>query len=180
MSTLHFGQLRRAVLEASHANDWTDAVHEWQIAGLEEEDEADGICVCGKTGLAYLYTIYNPTTDQELFPIGSECINHFGVRELRSESTIIRSLFKLKAAFLAGESVILKGGLFSRALLTDLYENGAFPPNEHNSGNGEKDYHFMLDMFNQRKDPTRNQGKKIWFLINHSIRSFILQDERLK
>lgn len=180
MSTQRFGQLRRAVLEASHANDWTDAVHEWQIAGLKEEYEANGICVCGKTGLAYLYTIYNPTTDQELFPIGSECINHFGLQELRSETAIIRGLFKLKAAFLAGESVILKGGLFSRALLTDLYENGAFPPNEHNSHNGEKDYHFMLDMFNQRKDPTPAQERMIWALINRSIRPFVLQDERLK
>lgn len=57
MSTHNFGALRRAVIEASLADRWAQAVEEWQVVCVEEDPHATGICVCGKTGLVYLYTI---------------------------------------------------------------------------------------------------------------------------
>ncbi|GAA2983279.1 hypothetical protein JOD63_000700 [Microbacterium terrae] len=179
MSTHNFGALRSAVIEASLAARWAQAVEEWEVVSVEEDPRATGICVCGKTGLVYLYTIHNRQTQQTLFPIGSSCVNLFEVEELDATVAVLRRLFDLRAAFAKGERVELTSEYFSRALLADLWQNGAFPANEYNRSNGDNDYKFLLDLFNQRHDFTENEKRKVWVLLNRTVRSFVMSDERL-
>lgn len=179
MSTHNFETLRSAVIDASLSDRWAEAVQEWQVVSVEEDPRATGICVCGKTGLVYLYMIHNRHTDWSLFPIGSSCVNLFEVEELDVSVGVLRRLLDLRAAFATGKRVELTTEFFSRALLADLWQNGAFPPNEYNRSNGDNDYKFLLDLFNQRHEFTEREKSKVWVLLNRTIRSFVLSDERL-
>lgn len=179
MSAHSFGALRTAVIKASRADCWAQAVEEWQVVGVEEDPHAKGVCVCGKTGLVYLYTIQNQLNHEVLFPIGSSCVNSFEVEELDVTVAVLRRLFDLRAAFVEGKRVELTSEYFSRAVLADLWQNGAFPANEYNRSNGDNDYKFLLDLFNQRHDFTANEKRKVWVLLNRTIRSFVISDERL-
>jgi hypothetical protein len=179
MTTHNFDSLRSAVIDASLSRTWAQAVQEWQVIGVEEDPTSAGICVCGKTGLLYLYTIHNQQTQETLFPIGSSCVNLFEIEELDISVAVLERLLKLRAAFVARKHVELTSEYFSRAALADLWENGAFPPNGFNLANGDNDYRFLLDLFNQRHEITENENRKVWVLINRTIRRFVMNDERL-
>lgn len=71
MTSHNFQTLRGAVIAGSRAKTWAAAVEEWEVVGLEEESAATGMCVCGNTGLRYLYTIRNPKAGQELSRSGA-------------------------------------------------------------------------------------------------------------
>lgn len=179
MVTHNFETLRRAVIAASVANGWAQAVVEWQVVGVEKDPSGSGVCVCGKTELVYLYTIHNRDTGLELFPIGSSCVNLFEVEELTVTVGVLRGLFELRAAFMAGKDVTLTVDFFSRATLADLWQSGAFPPNKYNRYNGDNDYKFLLDLFNQRHEFTEREERKVWVLLNRTIKTFVINDERL-
>ncbi len=179
MSTHNFEILRRAVIDTSLSNRWAQAVNEWQVVGVEEDSDSAGVCVCGKTGLVYLYTIYNRQTQRTLSPIGSSCVNLFEVEELDLTVSVLRRLFELRARFAAGMAVELTSKYFSRAVLADLWQQGAFPSNEFNRSNGDNDYRFLLDLFNQRHEITANEARKVWVLLNRTIKDFVMHDNRL-
>lgn len=179
MTSHNFQTLRGSVIAESRANTWAAAVEEWEVSGLEEDPTATGMCVCGNTGLRYLYTIRNFTTGRELSPIGSVCVEYFEVVELTESVSALRRLFDLRAAFVDRRTVTLTTEYFSRALLADLWEHGAFPDNDYNRGNGERDYQFLLDWFNSRSEPNTKERQKIWVLINKTIKPFVLADRRL-
>ena len=177
--THNFEKLRQVVVGASLSNRWAQAVQEWQVIGVEEDAGASGICVCGKTGLRYLFEIYNRRTDQPLLPIGSSCVNMFEVEELDLSVAELRRLFDLRSAYSSHRRVYLTSEFFSRATLADLWQNGAFPPNNYNNHNGENDYRFLLNMFNQRHELTDKEKSKVWVLLNRTIKDFVMDDERL-
>lgn len=180
MTSHNFQTLRGAVIASSRANTWAAAVEEWEVVGLEVDPTATSMCVCGNTGLRYLYTIWNPKVGQELSPIGSVCVEYFEVAELTEGVSALRRLFELRAAFVDLRPVALTTEYFSRALLADLWENGAFPDNDYNNNNGENDYRFLLDWFNSRVDPNEKERRKIWVLVNRTIQGFVAADERLR
>lgn len=175
-----FGALRAAVLAASSAEDWPTAVTEWRLSNAEEDPAGRGVCVCGKTGLVYLYTITNSTTGLTLFPIGSSCINQFERPDLTQDVSVIRQYMNLINAVASGRKIEFTSECFSRAMLEDLEARGAFKPNKFNNNNGHNDYAFLVKMFNQRKDPTPAEKKKIWVLVNKVILPAIAADERLR
>lgn len=176
----NFGHLRSAVLGSSQADDWPSAVTEWRLSNAEEDPAGRGVCVCGKTGLVYLYTIANSITGRTLHPIGSSCINQFERPDLNQDVTVVRQYIDLVNAAAAGKTIELTPEFFSRAMLEDLEARGAFKPNEFNGYNGHNDYVFIVKKFNQRKEPTPAARKKIWVLINRVILPAIANDERLR
>lgn len=179
MASHNFQSLRAAVIAGSRASTWAASVGEWEVAGLEEDPTSTGTCVCGNTGLRYLYAIRNPGTGHELAPIGSVCVEYFEVPELTEGVSALRRLFDLRAAYVNLRPVALTTEYFSRALLADLWENGAFPDNGYNRNNGENDYRFLLDWFNSHSAPSEKERRKIWVLVNRTIPQFVLSDERL-
>ncbi|MEV7933687.1 hypothetical protein [Curtobacterium sp. NPDC089185] len=178
MASHNFQSLRAAVIAGSRASTWAAPVAEWEVAGLEEEPTSTGTCVCGNTGLRYLYAIRNPGTGHELAPIGSVCVEYFEVPELTEGVSALRRPFDLRAAYVNLRPVALTTEYSSRALLADLWENGAFPDNGYRN-NGENDYRFLLDWFNSHSAPSQKERRKIWVLVNRTIPQFVLSDERL-
>ena len=56
----------------------------------------------------------------------------------------------------SNEFIELTSEYFTRKLLRYLYDNDAFEPNQYNGFIAYKDYQFLLDMFNKRKNSTTN------------------------
>lgn len=183
MAAMHSSEtLTRAVVEASEASHWAEAVLEWAVATLEEDEGATSVCVCGHTDLRYLYTITNEYNGAVLFPIGSVCVKRFGREDLDRQVDLLGALLRLRAAVLTGEQIELdRDHFFSRALIRHLYDEGAFTPDQWNDGYGGNDRDFLLKMFNkQNKDEiTQGQHRKIRALLNRKVIPFIQAHDRL-
>lgn len=176
-----FNTLRRIVVERSDASTWRTAVLEWIVESIEEDPLSSGVCICGQQGLTKLFTILNVENGERLYPIGSVCVNQFGVEELDIQVNEFTQLLQLRKSFSSGEPVQLTAQYFSRALLKHLYEQGAFTPDQYNQYQPERDYEFMVDMFNKRnkENLTRKQSFKIRMLIENKIRPYVLDDDRV-
>ena len=181
-TTANFQVLRGAVIDASDADKWKKAILEWDVTSVEEHPTSDGECVCGQTGLLWMYTITNEVNSAELFPIGSSCVNHFGRTELNRRVDVFRKLVLIRETANAGETVEMTTAFFSRAVLEFLFEEGVFTPDSYNHGDGWNDYEFLLKMFGKRDKSTINskQNWKIRKLLGNKIVPFVLADPRLR
>lgn len=178
----NFDALEQAVVQASRSNTWTTAVLEWEVVGLEEDAEGEGVCVCGHPELVKLFTIENRRNGAILHLIGSVCVNHFGREDLDRDINVLRSHLALRTAVRQGKAIDLTSEFFTRAMLEDLYEQSAFGPDQYNGGDGENDVDFLLKMFNKRDKTaiTRAQRWKIRFLLRDKVVPFIEGDPRLR
>lgn len=169
--------LIQRVLDESESDIWNEAVQEWVIDDCEEDESLQSSCICGKEELRYLFTIRNIKNGNILFPIGSSCIRKFDRDDLNEEASIQEKLFKLFHAIEDGNFITLSSEFFSRKLLRYLYEKGVFQVNEYNNYDPEKDYEFMLKMFNKRdKDSiTPKQQRKINAIIMNSVRPYLVK-----
>lgn len=183
MNNPYYRNLVMTVINCSESDNWQDAVLEWDIEDCEEDLSCSSECICGKENIKYLYTIRNRYNGKMLFPIGSSCINKFERDDLREETSIIESQFRLFHAVESGNYISLSAELFSRKLLYWLYEEGAFDT-EYNGYNGESDYEFMLKMFNKRdkNSISINQDRKIKAILVNSIKPFLQDrlDEKIR
>lgn len=179
MSSTYYNNLLKRVIEASESDEWDCAVDEWIVLDCEEDFNCSSSCLCGKENLRYLFTIKNELNGNELFPIGSSCIQKFGRKDLDDKTSVYEDMFKLLHAVETNQFISLSPELFSRKLLLYLYEEGAFDT-DYNNYDGETDYLFMLKMFNKRDKSsiTRAQQGKISAIIVSSIKPYLI--ERLK
>ena len=170
--SIYYDNLIKTVLNNSESKEWECAVLEWEVFDCVEDEECSTICICGKEGLKYAFTIRNKYNGCLLYPIGSTCIKKFGVSELYDDANVWEQEFELYNAVSRGQFISLKDGLFSRKLLRKLYEDGAFSGTCYNGFNPFNDYQFLLDMFNKR-ELTNSQISKCSAIILNSIMPFI-------
>ena len=178
----YYENLIKRVIDLSESNVWERAVLEWEIFDCEIDDSLTESCVCGKEHLRYLFTIRNIKNGNELYPIGSKCINKFDRDDLDYEVSVYEDMFRLIRAVENNEYIELTSEYFSRKLLGYLLDNDAFEPNEYNDFDGENDYDFMLEMFNKRnKDEIyASRQRKINAIIANSILPFVHSRIKLK
>lgn len=150
MSSVYKENLIKTVVENSVAKNWESAVLEWGIEDCLEDETCSESCVCGKFGLRYLYTILNGRNGIVLYPIGSCCIQKFNRNDLDEEISVREGMFRLLHAVEDNRFIELTPKFFSRKLINELYDRGAFD-NEYNNFDGEEDYLFFLRMFGKRK-----------------------------
>lgn len=174
MESAYVKNLIMRVIQNSESNTWEDAVMEWEITDCEEDENASEICICGKENIKYMFTIRNTINDNMLYPIGSSCIKKFNRADMKEETSLYESMFKLLHAVESNRYLSLSSELFSRKLLKYLFEQGAFNT-EYNDFDGEEDYEFMLKMFNKRdkRSITMRQDKKIKAILLSSIKPFL-------
>jgi hypothetical protein len=173
-STYH-ENLTQTVISKSIGTTWHDAVQEWEIVDCIEDDELESSCICGKENLKYLFTIKNQHNQNYLSPIGSSCIKKFQRSDLNDFATVNEQLFKLLHAIENNQFLTLSSELFSRKLLKYLFDAGAFKASSYNNFYPEKEYRFLLKMFNKRdKDSiTDKQQRYISAIILNSIKPFL-------
>ena len=181
-SNQYYENLIKRVIDLSESNVWDRAVQEWEIFDCEIDDAMTESCVCGKEHLRYLFTIRNTENGNELYPIGSTCINKFERDDLNYEVSVYEDMFRLIRAVENNEYIELTSEYFSRKLLGYLLDNDAFEPNKYNDYDGENDYNFMLQMFNKRnKDEIYDsRRRKINAIIANSILPFIRNRIKLR
>lgn len=182
MPSAYYNNLIRRVLDASEADNWEEAIHEWMIFDCEEDETRSSACICGKEKIRFLYTIRNYRTGQMLYPIGSSCIRKFERDDLEEEIAIREGMFKLYRAIRNREKIELSSQFFSKRLMAALNEDGAFPGNQYNHYDGDEDYHFLLDMFNKRDKSriTEAQRRKINGIIAFSIKPYLASTLKFK
>ncbi|WP_342275592.1 hypothetical protein [Spiroplasma endosymbiont of Cantharis lateralis] len=162
------------ILFNSESNEWTDAVIEWEILDWEEDINMDSSCICGKENIKYLFKIKNIKNGIILFPIGSRCIEKFEREDLNEIISEKEALFKLLEKVKNNEFLTLKDSGFNRKLLRYFYDKNVFKANKYNDNDPEKDYNFLVKMFNKRNPPTDKQASKIRGLITYTIRPFLI------
>ena len=172
--------LIKTVMDKSWGNTWEEAVQEWDIIDCAEDNSLSRSCICGKEQIKYLYRLHNRKTNQWLFPIGSSCIKKFQRKDLQEKTATTEAMFKLLHAVGNNQYLQLSSDLFSRKLLKELYDQGAFKATSYNHYNPKNDYDFLLKMFNKR---TKNsistlQQKKITAILLNSIKPFLEQKLR--
>lgn len=174
MSSAYVENLIKSVIDNSQSNTWDLSVLEWEIEDCEEDEYLESSCICGKENLRYLYTIKNKYNNNILFPIGSSCIKKFGREDLSALTSLQEDMFNLLHAIKDRQFISLTSDFFSRKLLKALYDEGAFD-SDYNNFDGERDYDFMLKMFNKRNKHSISvdQNKKIKAIIVNSIRPFL-------
>lgn len=182
MKNVYYNNLIRTVINLSEANDWEKAADEWEITDCEEDEMRDNSCICGKENLRYLFKIRNIYNNKILFPIGSSCIHKFERDDLDDITDNYEDMFRLLHAVANNDYITLDSDYFSRKLLRQLYEDGAFSPSRFNSFNSERDYQFFWDMFNKRDKSsiTEAQHKKINAIIAKSIKPYLIRRLRNK
>lgn len=169
--------LIQTVIDKSEGNTWDEAVQEWTIVDCAEDRSLSRSCVCGKEQIKYLYRLYNRTTNQWLFPIGSSCIKKFGRKDMEDQTSVTEAMFKLLHAVGNHQYLQLSADLFSRKLLKVLFEKGAFRATPYNDYNPKNDYEFLLKMFNKRNKASisKAQQKKITAILLNSVKPFLEQ-----
>ena len=165
--------LIETILSNSCSRSWENAVYEWEVIGLMEDDTLVKDCICGKENLKYLYTIQNKLNGKILFPIGASCIRKFGRADLNESISIQEKLFDLVNGYQKKEVIKLNSKYFSKGLLMFLYKEGAFKPNQYNKNDSSRSYEFMIDMFNMRNSPSKAQQNKIDAILNNDIKDYL-------
>lgn len=175
MSSIYYENLIKQVLDNSNSNIWSMAVLEWEVADCKEDAELQSSCICGKENLKYLFTIRNKVNKNLLYPIGSTCIKKFEREDLNDIVSINEGLFKLLHAINNGSFITLSSEFFSRKLLRYLYDSEVFQPSSYNDYAPEKDYEFLLKMFNKKNKNSikPKQEAKIKAIIMSSIRPYL-------
>ena len=162
-------KLIEVITSNSVSKDWESAVNEWSMTGCKVDSSCSSSCVCGQENIKYLFKITNQLNGNKLFPIGSRCIHKFGRHDLDEIVNVHEQMCKLLEAVKEHRYIEFTSDLFSKKLITYLYEEGAFPPTQFNMNDPVRDYNFLMDMFKQRKEPTELQKRKIKALIVTAI-----------
>jgi len=173
-------KLIETVINKSLGNTWEEAVHEWDIVDCAEDSSLSRSCICRKEQIKYLYRLHNRKTNQWLFPIGSSCIKKFQRKDLQEKTATTEAMFRLLHAVGNNQYLQLSSDLFSRKLLKELYNQGAFKATSYNHFDPKNDYDFLLQMFNKRDKSkiTRLQQRKITAILLNSIKPFLEQKLR--
>lgn len=180
MNNDYYTNLIKTVIDNSESNNWENAVYEWEIIDRQEDENQATACICGKENLKYLYTIQNQNNGNILKYIGSTCIKKFDRDELNKITNIHQKLSLLYPATENRQYIKLDSTFFSRNILKYLFDEGAFITTSYNKGKTDKDYEFMLQMFNSRKKPSQGQQSMINGIIIRSIIPFLQKELKSK
>ena len=165
--------LMQIVLINSESQNWIDAIGEWDIVDVWEDQDCKSTCVCGQKHIKYLYKIENTENNNVLYPVGSSCIKRFGRYDFDEKIGLIESMYKLLYAVERGEFIKLTSKYFSKKLLQHLFDRGIFKPNKYNNWDGSNDFKFLSDMFNIRGSIPENKLKKVRGLIFYVIIPYV-------
>ncbi|NDK90393.1 hypothetical protein GYA93_12510 [Gordonia desulfuricans] len=133
-----------AVRRESDGLPWEVARRQWDVVDTDYDDDCTGVCVCGQTGLGWLYTITNREAGSMLYPIGSDCIAHFAVDVMVETARDLAELERLRLWVASGVPLDLKTHL-SRRRLRVLFERGLV---------ARDDYEMLRASYNRRRPLT--------------------------
>ena len=93
-----FVVLKAVVCENSQSKDFSNACKEWYIEDYyckQPHDEIQYDCVCGQCNLTHIYTIRNSVTNNQLTPVGSNCVKRFNDSEMDADLKMFEKKTKI-------------------------------------------------------------------------------------
>ncbi|MBB4134782.1 hypothetical protein [Gordonia humi] len=114
------------------------------MVDTDYDEDCAGVCVCGQTGLGWLYTITNRETERTLYPIGSDCIAHFEVDVMVEAARDLAELERVRMWVADGAHLDLKAHL-SRRRLRVMLERGLI---------SREGYEVLRALYNRRRPLT--------------------------
>ncbi len=161
------------VIYSSESNKWESAAKEWKVIYYGEDE--GNTCICGKEEIKYISRIFNRFNGNELYPIGSRCINKFKSEEMNEDIHACEKAFnktsngisKLREILNKGESIKFNAKLFSKELILYLNNKKALD---------DYDRQFLLEM--RKKERNSEQEEQINKIIKKSIVPYIQQLSR--
>lgn len=142
--------LEDAVLDASQATSWEQAVAEWSQVSLIFNGLGGSNCICGNR-IKYAYELFNQVTGRRLFPIGSDCVRHFQNEildeSLQFEEKLLHNLHRLIRKVERNDTIKISKQDFDEDLLDWLWQKGAFKADRSNHFKAYADYQLFLEVF---------------------------------
>ena len=154
------------VIYSSESNEWKSAAQEWEIIGYKRVE--NDTCICGKEEIKDVYKIRNRRNGNELYPIGSSCIDKFESKEMTKDTNkfkkiynrISNEIFRQRETAGKGESLKFNTRLFSKELIHYLNKKGVL---------NDSDCQFLFDMRSKRSKSAEEQKR-----IDEIIENFIV------
>lgn len=87
-----FEHLQEEIISLSIANNWHDAIQEWEIASMEISDSYH-TCICTHYPINELCTLFNLENQNEAI-VGNRCVEHFMGMETEIYFKVLRTLSK--------------------------------------------------------------------------------------
>lgn len=142
------------IICSSVSEEWKQAAQEWKVTNYKRVEE--DICICGKEEIKDIYKIRNRLNGNELYPIGSRCINKFKSKKMnedvseykRISKKVFNRISKLKETIDKGELIKFSARLFSEELIRYLNQKGVLDDNENQ---------FLLDMRSKRRNSEQKE-----------------------
>lgn len=165
--------LIRTVISSSDSKTWRKARLEWFVKSMDEDESLESTCICGHEHLRYLFTIENRDNGNQLYPIGSKCIELFSSDRMNRDAKMQLAEWRLIRRIIRHAQICGKGDIIdfdslrpslSRKLLQHLYRRKVF---------NWLDYKFMLDMFNMRNEMTVRQERKYYAIAKESLYPYL-------
>lgn len=171
--------LHDAVLQASKADTWDQAIKEWNEVSLIFNGIGRSNCICGNA-IKYSYELFNTVTGQRLFPIGSDCVRHFHRltldQQLEEEERLLRKVENLTKKAQKKEKIKVNKSDFDERLLKWFWDKGVFKANRGNQFAPEKDYQLFLEVFQggswTKADPKKKA--RLEEVLEKCIKPFLL------
>ena len=154
------------IICCSVSEKWESAAQEWEIIGYERVEK--DTCICGKEEIKDIYTIRNRCNGNELYPIGSRCINKFKSEKMNEDinvykkvsDKIFNGISRLRETVDRGESIKFNIRLFSKEFIRYLNIKRVLI---------DSDYQFLLEMLRKRYKRSGEREQ-----INNIIEDFIV------
>lgn len=148
-------QLEHIVVANSEADNWEEARFEWQITMSRSCRDNPADCICDKQGIVDQFEIKNVNNVAVLFPIGNECIKHFGRAEFKDRSTLHSDVRECLAKMNENNDRLEIEHL-TRRMISASQTAGIL--NEQEEG-------FMIQMKNKRGERSAKQGRWMTALL---------------
>ena len=148
-----------AVRRASDDLPWEVARRQWDVVDTDYDDDCTGVCVCGQTGLGWLYTITNRETRAVLHPIGSDCIAHFAVDVMVEAARDLVELERVRIWVADATHLDLTAHL-SRRRLRVLLERGLI---------SRENYDELRTLYNRRRPLTVDEHVRAERLLRELV-----------
>ncbi|MCD2143723.1 hypothetical protein [Gordonia paraffinivorans] len=152
-------------LSKSSSQYWRDAKFEWFVDTFDDLGEPVEVCVCGNSGLRYVYGVANHVTGATLGPIGSFCIERFDsdemIEQMRDMSALARLEADAKAGTLGRASFTVRG-------IDVLHDRGVLD---------EADWRVMRRAYRLGRARLRNDpalSRRVMWIVELTIRPALL------
>lgn len=172
-----FENFNKVIVEKSESDNYSEAIKEWEVIGCVIDSSISSKCLCGHSGIKYLYRIRNIFNGNELFPIGIKCIEKFGNKDMDKEASYMIKELELYKVLLEQRNYSIESlsGILTKDLAKHFYNKEVYVGANCSSLNGHRGYALLLKVLSSRdtKDISESDLNRFYVIVKHSILPYL-------